>query len=119
MLADSEEDPATMDNHANRPEILAARSHGHGITTRFSDTVDKEMMYYALPVKKGSLFLGYVRASLPLSVIDDRLSHVRTTVLVSIAMSILVALILGFIVARGFAKPLTAMTAIAESMSSE
>jgi two-component system, OmpR family, phosphate regulon sensor histidine kinase PhoR len=117
VLADSEEDPATMDNHANRPEILAARSHGHGITTRFSDTVDKEMMYYALPVKKGSLFLGYVRASLPLSVIDDRLSHVRTTVLFSIAMSILVALILGFIVARGFAKPLTAMTAIAESMS--
>jgi two-component system phosphate regulon sensor histidine kinase PhoR len=33
------------------------------------------------------------------------------------AISILVALVLGFIVARGFAKPLTAMTAIAEYMS--
>jgi nitrogen fixation/metabolism regulation signal transduction histidine kinase len=33
------------------------------------------------------------------------------------AISILVALVLGFIVARGFAKPLTAMTAITESMS--
>jgi two-component system, OmpR family, phosphate regulon sensor histidine kinase PhoR len=117
VFADSEEDPVTMDNHANRPEILAARSHGHGITTRFSDTVDKKMMYYALPVKRENLFLGYVRASLPLSVIDDRLSHVRTTVLFSMAISILVALVLGFIVARGFAKPLTAMTAIAESMS--
>ncbi|MGK0179393.1 MAG: two-component system phosphate regulon sensor histidine kinase PhoR, partial [Nitrospinales bacterium] len=117
VLADSEENPVTMDNHANRPEILAARSHGHGITTRFSDTVDKEMMYYAIPVEKEGLFLGYVRTSLPLSVIDDRLSHVRTIILFSMAMSILVALILGFIVARGFAKPLTAMTAIAESMS--
>lgn len=117
VLADSEEDPATMDNHVNRPEILAARSHGHGITTRFSETVDKKMMYYALPVEKEGLFLGYVRTSLPLSVIDDRLSHVRTTVLFSMAISILVALVLGFIVARGFAKPLTAMTAIAESMS--
>ena len=117
VLADSEEDPATMDNHANRPEILAARSHGHGITTRFSDTVDKKMMYYALPIRKENLLLGYVRTSLPLSVIDDRLSHVRTIILFSMAMSILVALILGFIVARGFAKPLTAMTAIAESMS--
>ena len=117
VLADSEEDPATMDNHANRPEILAARSHSHGITTRFSDTVDKKMMYYALPVRKENLLLGYVRTSLPLSVIDDRLSHVRTIILFSMAMSILVALILGFIVARGFAKPLTAMTAIAESMS--
>ena len=117
VFADSEEDPVTMDNHANRPEILAARSHGHGITTRFSDTVDKKMMYYALPVRKENLLLGYVRTSLPLSVIDDRLSHVRTIILFSMAMSILVALILGFIVARGFAKPLTAMTAIAESMS--
>jgi two-component system, OmpR family, phosphate regulon sensor histidine kinase PhoR len=117
VFADSEEDPATMDNHANRPEILAARSHGHGITTRFSDTVDENMMYYALRVKRENLFLGYVRASLPLSVIDDRLSHVRTTVLFSMAISILVALVLGFIVARGFAKPLTAMTVIAESMS--
>jgi two-component system, OmpR family, phosphate regulon sensor histidine kinase PhoR len=117
VLADSEEDPATMDNHANRPEILAAGSHGQGITNRFSDTVDKEMMYYAIPVEKEGHFLGYVRTSLPLSVIDDRLSHVRATVLFSIAMSILVALILGFIVARGFAKPLTAMTAIAKSMS--
>ena len=117
VLADSEEDPATMDNHANRPEILAARSHGHGITTRFSNTVDKKMMYYALPIRKENLLLGYVRASLPLSVIEDRLSHVRNIILFSMAMSILVALILGFIVARGFAKPLTAMTAIAESMS--
>jgi len=117
VFADSEENPATMDNHANRPEILAARSHGHGITTRFSDTVNKKMMYYALPINRENLFLGYVRASLPLSVIDDRLSHVHTTVFFSMAMSILVALVLGFIVARGFAKPLAAMTAIAESMS--
>ena len=54
VFADSEENLATMDNHANRPEILAARSHGHVITTRFSDTVDKKMMYYALPVKRES-----------------------------------------------------------------
>ena len=52
-----------------------------------------------------------MRTSLPLSV------NVRTITLFSMAMSILVALILGFIVARDFAKPLTAMTAIVESMS--
>ena len=48
VLADSEENPVTMDNHANRPEIRAARSQGHGTTIRFSDTTDKEMMYYTL-----------------------------------------------------------------------
>lgn len=115
VLADSEEDPATMDNHANRPEILAAHSHGYGITTRFSDTIDTEMMYYALPVNKEGL--GYVRTSLPLSSINERLFHIRALVIFSMAVSIFAALILGFYVARGFAKPLMAMTAIAESMS--
>ncbi|MBT5469677.1 MAG: PAS domain-containing protein [Nitrospina sp.] len=117
VLADSEEDPKTMDNHASRPEILAAVSHGNGMTTRFSNTIDTKMMYYALTVENEGGLLGYVRTSLPLSVIDDRLSRIRTLVLFAMSVSVFVALLLGFFVASGFAKPLTAMTAIAESMS--
>ncbi|GIS84394.1 MAG: hypothetical protein CM1200mP16_06940 [Nitrospina sp.] len=75
------------------------------------------MMYYALAIKSEGDLLGYVRTSLPLSAIDNRLSRIHTLVLFAISVSILIALILGFFVARGFAKPLAAMTAIAESMS--
>ena len=117
VLVDSQEDPKSMDNHANRPEILAAYSHGQGLTTRFSKTIDINMMYYALAVKSGGDLLGYVRTSLPLSVIDNRLSHIHTLILFAMSVSIIIALILGFFVARGFAKPLAAMTGIAESMS--
>ena len=39
VLADWEEDPATMDNHANETELIAARSHGYGLTTRISDCI--------------------------------------------------------------------------------
>ena len=117
VLADSQKNPKTMDNHGNRPEILAAHSHGQGITTRFSDTVKNNMMYYALAVMKDDKLIGYVRTSLPLSVIDERLSRIHTLVLFAMSVSILVALLLGFFVARGFAKPLTAMTTIAENMS--
>ena len=117
VIADSEENPGTMDKHANRPEVLAARSHGFGMATRFSNTIDTKMMYFALSVHKEGLLLGYVRTSLPLSVIDSRLSRIRNIVLFGMGVSIFVALLLGFFVARGFAKPLTAMTTIAESMS--
>ncbi len=117
VLADSQEDPKTMDNHSSRPEILAAHSHGHGMTTRFSNTIDTKMMYYALTVEREDNLLGYVRTSLPLSAIDDRLSRIHTLVLFAMSVSVFVALLLGFFVARGFAKPLTAMTVIAESMS--
>ncbi|MBC8282668.1 MAG: PAS domain-containing protein [Nitrospinae bacterium] len=117
VLADSQEDPRTMDNHASRPEILAAHSHGQGMTTRFSNTMDTKMMYYALTLEREGVLLGYVRTSLPLSAIDDRLSRIRTLVIFAMSVSLFVALLLGFFVARGFAQPLTAMTAIAESMS--
>jgi len=117
VLADSEEDPESMDNHAGRPEILAAQSHGQGTSTRFSKTIDTKMMYFALAVEGEGKLLGYVRTSLPLSAIDERLSRIHTLVLIGTSVSVFVALILGFFVARGFAKPLTAMTAIAESIS--
>ena len=117
VLADSQEDPKTMDNHASRPELLAAKSHGHGMTTRFSNTMGKKMMYYARTVEMEGDLLGYVRTSLPLSAIDERLSRIHALVIFSISISVFVALLLGFFVARGFAKPLTAMTTIAESIS--
>jgi len=117
VLADSEEDPKSMDNHASRPEILAAESHGQGRTTRFSKTVNAKMMYYALTVKSGGELLGYVRTSLPLSAIDERLLRIHTLVIIGTSISVFVALILGFFVARSFAKPITAMTAIAETIS--
>jgi two-component system phosphate regulon sensor histidine kinase PhoR len=117
VLADSEEDPGSMDNHINRPEILAARSHGFGMATRLSKTMDTKMMYFALSIKKEGNLLGYVRTSLPLLEIDNRLSRVRNIVLLGMGVSMFVALLLGFFVSRGFAKPLTAMTVVAESIS--
>ena len=117
VLADSQEDPKTMDNHASRPELLVAKSHGHGMTTRFSNTMEKIMMYYARTVEMEGDLLGYVRTSLPLSAIEEQLSRIHALVIFSISISVFVALLLGFFVARGFAKPLTAMTTIAESIS--
>ena len=117
VLADSEKDPARMDDHSNRPEILAARSHGFGTAIRFSNTLETRMMYVALPVRSGNHLVGFVRASLPLSVIDERLDHLRSIVVFGAAVAALVALVLGFFMARGFAAPLASMTAVAESMS--
>src|SRR5262245_827004 len=49
VMADSAEDPARMDNHAERPEIVAARMHGRGLATRLSHTTGMHMLYMALP----------------------------------------------------------------------
>ena len=117
VIADSEISPAGMDNHANRPEILAVDLHGIGVATRFSNTMGMNMMYLALPVQDDNYLLGYVRTSLPLSMIDNRLSHLRTVVVLGSGLAGIVALVLGFFLAKRFVKPLTSMTAVAESMA--
>src|SRR5262245_49715253 len=47
VTADSAEDPTRMDNHAERPEVLAARTQGHGLAVRASHTIGERMLYLA------------------------------------------------------------------------
>ena len=117
VIADSEEDPARMDNHRSRPEVLAARSYGQGLATRFSDTLGTKMMYLALPVEVEGHLVGYVRTSLPLSVIAERFNHLKAVVILGVGLASIVALVIGLVVARRFVTPLTDMTAVAESMA--
>ena len=48
VLADSHEDAAAMDNHADRPEIAAAFASGYGRSQRFSATRREELTYAAV-----------------------------------------------------------------------
>lgn len=48
VLFDSETDVSTLNNHANRQEILDALQYGEGLSVRYSDTVEKKTMYYAV-----------------------------------------------------------------------
>jgi two-component system phosphate regulon sensor histidine kinase PhoR len=64
VLADSEQDPAVMENHSNRPEVGDAMRGKTGISSRFSATVRQWMIYVAIPAFRpdGSV-MGVVRAS--------------------------------------------------------
>lgn len=48
VLADSHDDPAAMDNHADRPEVAAAFRSGYGRSQRFSDTRGEDLTYVAV-----------------------------------------------------------------------
>ena len=55
VLADSHSDPATMDNHADRPEVAAAIAGDTGRDARDSDTTGFDQLYVAVPRQtKGS-----------------------------------------------------------------
>jgi two-component system, OmpR family, phosphate regulon sensor histidine kinase PhoR len=69
VLADSEADPSTMENHAHRPEFAAALAGKLGVNERKSQTLGVPFLYVAAPVSGGAVRLAY---PLPEIEITDR-----------------------------------------------
>jgi len=54
VIGDSEEDPARMENHADRPEIQKALQDEVGSAQRFSHTLNADLLYASrVPVEQG------------------------------------------------------------------
>ena len=49
VLADSEQDPAAMENHRQRPEVAAALEGRVASAVRFSSTLERNLVYVAQP----------------------------------------------------------------------
>ena len=54
VIGDSHEEPINMDNHIDRPEVIKALSGNIGTAKRFSNTLQKEMLYLAVPYEIGN-----------------------------------------------------------------
>jgi two-component system, OmpR family, phosphate regulon sensor histidine kinase PhoR len=63
VIADSQVDAATMDNHAARPEISAALSGRAATAVRDSNTLGQTLVYAAVPVMRDGGIVAVLRAS--------------------------------------------------------
>ncbi len=109
VLGDSREEPARMDNHLNRPEVMAALGGEVGREIRYSNTLDRNMLYVALPVMAGGRLLGVVRTSVAATALDRTL---RGLYLRIAGGGLLVALAVSLVslgVSRRIARPLEEM----------
>ena len=55
VLYESDGEAASMENHADRPEVQQARREGEGSAIRQSSTLSSKTLYYALLLKDGSV----------------------------------------------------------------
>lgn len=67
VLADSEADARSMENHAQRPEFVAALSGHLGVGQRDSNTLGIPFLYVAAPVSGGAVRLAYPLAEIETS----------------------------------------------------
>jgi len=89
VLADSESDPANMENHATRAEFAAALSGKTGEDERRSATLGIPFLYVAVPISGGAVRLAY-----PLSDVQTVQSQVRRPLIRGSLLACLVALLI-------------------------
>ncbi|MDC7126640.1 MAG: PAS domain-containing protein, partial [Spirochaetales bacterium] len=99
VLSDSHKDPKTMDNHANRPEIIAAINSGEGSSTRTSVSLKDKMMYAAVCIKFSNGELGVIRLSKSLKEIQSKISTIRNSSLIFLLVIVIISTWVCFIIA--------------------
>lgn len=91
VLCDTNLDPSDLGDHADRPEIIQAIATGWGESTRYSESLETNMLYVAKEFEDG--LIG--RASMPLtsaySLMRDGLSAFLVATLVALLLSLFLA----------------------------
>ena len=117
VLGDNREEASVMDNHGHKPEVLEARGQGMGISERYSNTLEQNMLYLALRVEVNGKVIGYVRVSVPLVTVNRQLSTLRNRIYITGAVIAGFFLIIGYLLARQITMPISRMIEGAASIA--
>jgi len=101
VLADTVSDPASMENHAGRPEIQDALRTGEGRSVRHSVTTQSDMVYYAVRRNLADGSPIVLRFAIPLEEADMALGSLRWSLWLASAVILLIAGIAATFVSRG------------------
>ncbi|MFA6091350.1 MAG: ATP-binding protein [Elusimicrobiota bacterium] len=119
LLADSSLSPeefARAENHADRPEFVAARRKGKGISLRHSHSTGMDFLYAAVPVSKGG-DCAVLRLAMPLDRVDETLSRMRRSIIDYACIALLIALFFAAFAAAIIRRPLILLAEAADRMS--
>ena len=104
-----------LENHGQRPEVLAARDGTVGTSQRYSTTVDTDMLYVA--VRASHPVVRYVRLALPLTDVAQQLAAIWRAALVATAVAVPLALLVSWVLSAPLARRVQAIARVADRYS--
>jgi two-component system, OmpR family, phosphate regulon sensor histidine kinase PhoR len=102
VLAESQSDSQTMENHAGRPEVREALAKGSGRAIRHSVTLNRDLLYYAV---RHDIVTGppiIMRFALPIETVDEVLQSFRRSLWLSSFLILLIATVAALQISRVF-----------------
>lgn len=109
VLADSETDPydlSALENYADHPEISAARQQGRGSNSRYSNTLDTEILYVATAVPEIGDGHYVLRLALPLRDMGHIGQLISQTIWIVSILGLCLALLLAYGTSRYISRPI-------------
>ena len=120
VLADSDEDPQSMENHKDRSELAEAAANGTGNSQRFSPTLKLPMLYHASRIDSNDgskQALGLIRVAVPLAEVEAEVSRIDQRLwLVALIVSLAGMALTYVIVARAL-RPVRMLTTAVNAMA--
>ncbi len=102
VLADSADDPAKMENYANRPEVQAAIASGAGKDVRQSASLGRALVYRAYRFEPPSGPPVVIRFALPLAQANESIAEFRRRLLLASFLMLILGGAASLIYSRGF-----------------
>lgn len=104
LVASSEADDIIGDSFLSRPEIAQALNGQVNSGQRFSQTLNEDLFYVAVPVLSGDQILGSVRLTFPSSTVEkavsDRIKGITTVAGITLLLATLVAVLIATSITR-------------------
>jgi two-component system phosphate regulon sensor histidine kinase PhoR len=101
-----------LENHSNRPEVIAARSAGVGSARRMSPSTGEEQVYVAVKAAR-----GVARVSVTTRTVEDIFGRARNGVIVAGLVSFLLAAVLALLFSRAVSRPIVELRDVARSIA--
>ncbi|CQR54767.1 two-component system histidine kinase PnpS [Paenibacillus riograndensis] len=117
VIGDSEKNPLEMDNHSTREEEVLAAKEGIGRAIRYSDTLNREMLYVAGAVVSDQGFDGYIRLSMALDAVTEGLNRAWMVMAGGLVLLFIAATFVSYKVASGMTSPLEQITRVARRIT--
>ena len=111
VLSDTRDDAAKMENHASRPEIVAALAGQEERIARYSTTLGERMLYVAIPVRQNNQVVGVVRSAVGVADVDQQFSQSRNSIIGAACAVALAGVAISWWLARRIARPVEAISA--------
>jgi len=106
----------SLDNHSNRPEVIAAFNNGSGSSKRFSNSTQQDMLYFAL-LDTTSEAERVIRISVTNEYLDRSLASLENSMTLIIVVALIVAILASVIAGNYIRESLMDLERAASDMS--